>query len=703
MLDNLFALLIGINNYSPKSELTPLRGSVADVEAVKGYLRETLHVPAENITTLLNTQATRVNIIKGIQNLANNTEIPPGSPILIYFAGHGSEADAPKSWGPRGTKVQLIIPYDFHVFKKGVGLEGMVRAIPNRTMSALLEDLAQAKGDNIIVILDSCYAGAGTQRGRGRSIQVDERIDKDLDREIWSAMEEKKKAVQVERVGISTGFEYYGDASHVLMAACAPDETAKEINGRGSFTKALLKTITTFGIENMTYDSLIKRLPPLLGTHTNGSFYEVETKGHEYVLRAGSIHGVTRGSEFSIHTSVDTTSDQIGTVIARTVYSITSFVEFPGGPPDNLPSTFFAIQTTFLKPKTLRLHINDDKELKNLCRRLKVEVASNPNWYTLVERANANFELKLHQDTVSFAFVNCEIEALGLKQLPFRISLKEEATIIGVVRAASVFIRYYDSQTPEAEETESESTITGATETEAKATGATETGEKDIEATEIGAKETEAMETGAKEIGSTETADPNSGKQTEEPVTVCIMKLRRAGLNSWSPLTPVNQGEELNWEKRVNLIGGHDRYGLKIKNNTNKSLYPYLFFFNCNDLSIQQWYMSPTTNGTDQNAPLRPKGTMEIGYNGGEGRPWRHIIEPAKAIAGGSIIRDAEDMQIDFFKLILTTQPFDFSFLKQETPFNGVPKVLGELIELDMQTSVLLTVVTRKGDVSTSG
>ena len=60
---------------------------------------------------------------------------------------------------------------------------------------------------------------------------------------------------------VSEGFQLSGLRSHVLMAACLPHELAGEMNGRGNFTSALLKTLLKDGTENMTYKDLIQRLP----------------------------------------------------------------------------------------------------------------------------------------------------------------------------------------------------------------------------------------------------------------------------------------------------------------------------------------------------------------------------------------------------------------------------------------------------------
>ena len=64
---------------------------------------------------------------------------------------------------------------------------------------------------------------------------------------------------------IAPGFLQTGLRSHVLLAACGADETAKEDRTimRGDFTKAFLETLRTIGADKVTYTDLIQRIPQL--------------------------------------------------------------------------------------------------------------------------------------------------------------------------------------------------------------------------------------------------------------------------------------------------------------------------------------------------------------------------------------------------------------------------------------------------------
>jgi hypothetical protein len=141
--NSLHALIIGIDKYI--EEYNNLSGCEADARAVKDYLTRELNVPEENIVTLLSEAATRANIIDKIRGLVTDPSIQRDSPIVIFYAGLGSQAPAPEGWSPKSGIVKLICPHDYRN-----SLDRAVEGVPYRTLDVLLEELAKAKGDNIV-------------------------------------------------------------------------------------------------------------------------------------------------------------------------------------------------------------------------------------------------------------------------------------------------------------------------------------------------------------------------------------------------------------------------------------------------------------------------------------------------------------------------------------------------------------------------
>lgn len=123
-----------------------LLGAVADADAFSNYLIKHLKVPRSQITDLRDAEATRDNIIGCIRNLKDDDRITNGDSILIFYAGHGASGRAPDRWEAGNKKVESIVPYDCRVIVGG----SKVRALPDRTLGALLHQLADVKGDNIV-------------------------------------------------------------------------------------------------------------------------------------------------------------------------------------------------------------------------------------------------------------------------------------------------------------------------------------------------------------------------------------------------------------------------------------------------------------------------------------------------------------------------------------------------------------------------
>ncbi|KAG6371180.1 hypothetical protein JVT61DRAFT_9802 [Boletus reticuloceps] len=138
-----FALVIGIDNYAHCGKLG---GAVRDAKAIKQYLEEALGVSEDHIYTLFDEEATRHAIINAFRKLQNDGRIDRGDPIMIFYSGHGGEISPPRSWGIE-RKIQCLLPQDCET--AGANPPTDCAPIPDRTIGALIEDIARAKGDNI--------------------------------------------------------------------------------------------------------------------------------------------------------------------------------------------------------------------------------------------------------------------------------------------------------------------------------------------------------------------------------------------------------------------------------------------------------------------------------------------------------------------------------------------------------------------------
>jgi len=140
----MFVLIIAVDSYNTPG-VPPLKHAVSDAEKMRDWVLNKLCIPTNRVKVLLNKAATRRAIIAALNDLAENHEILRNDPILIYFAGHGTEGSPPPSinWD---SKIQMILPWDYG---HQVGLK-RVNGIPDRVLGSLISKVAEAKGNNIV-------------------------------------------------------------------------------------------------------------------------------------------------------------------------------------------------------------------------------------------------------------------------------------------------------------------------------------------------------------------------------------------------------------------------------------------------------------------------------------------------------------------------------------------------------------------------
>lgn len=146
MAPRLFALVIGIDEYL--DPYTPrLDGAVSDADRVAEYLTSRLLIPRSRIKNLRRSEATRSAIKKELLGLAENPSIGRDDPILIYFAGHGNDLEAPPEWKDWDSRVQSLLPYDY---AQPDGEGGTIQGLADRSLGTILKKVADAKGNNIV-------------------------------------------------------------------------------------------------------------------------------------------------------------------------------------------------------------------------------------------------------------------------------------------------------------------------------------------------------------------------------------------------------------------------------------------------------------------------------------------------------------------------------------------------------------------------
>jgi hypothetical protein len=140
-----YAVVVGIEQYRqglPKADF-----SDHDARIVRDHLVKGLGYQEENVVLLLNDHATKTDMEKYFEKWLEN-RVDQGDTVFVYFSGHG--APNPK------TGDAYLVPYDgdpAYIDTTGYPLK------------RLYESLGKLPAKEVVVLLDSCFSGAG-----GRSV-----------------------------------------------------------------------------------------------------------------------------------------------------------------------------------------------------------------------------------------------------------------------------------------------------------------------------------------------------------------------------------------------------------------------------------------------------------------------------------------------------------------------------------------------------
>ncbi|KAG8679082.1 hypothetical protein FRC09_019273 [Ceratobasidium sp. 395] len=403
-------------------------------------------------------------------------------PIVIFYAGHGTTLDKPEGWETGESHIQALLPQDIKA-KDATGKP--VVAIPDRSIATLLNELAQAKGDNITVIFDCCHSASGTRepttQGRfARYVPQEELppLPADVDQELFQT------ATQTRHAFISKGFANQDLRSHVLLAACGSEELAYETDGIGDFTAALLKTLKQFGADKTTYKGCIERLPTLLrsveyivhslrtkltpyfrqnpqceGYHKDRIFFNakvaggnqklilIEKAGDTCTLHAGIAQNISVGAIFKVFKDdianpvKDSSLGSMRVVVAEPLHSTLGWAD--DSKPFNLPEVSYGFQTQCGRDQFLKVHFTP---------RLQARLPLDNKWYSAFTATQTNIVIKptdartadivVDLDKINQAVFDIQhplVNRYGVKQLPSAVPVTTE-DILAVLRASALWI-----------------------------------------------------------------------------------------------------------------------------------------------------------------------------------------------------------------------------------------------------------------------
>ncbi|KAF9070084.1 caspase domain-containing protein [Rhodocollybia butyracea] len=631
---SLFAVIIGVNEYAHEG-VKNLNGAVPDADMFSEFLTSTLGVPPIQITNLRDGGATKKSIEDAITNLGGD-KIPEDAALLIFFAGHGAEVDAPANY-PSGHvkgKIQMLLPHDFTPQAKtdeithGQGLLDI-------EFARLLRELALKKSNNITVIVDSCHSGSCT-----RSYLLDD----------------PKLAVR----GVDLPDNFVIAVQQLVNDFMTEDETRAyapaagyETVGRGSHMLLAGSLFRDYGVDKLTYVDVIDKLPDLPAQHPqcegahktrilfDGQIHSTQVlyklssdkNSNELTLEGGEAHGITTGAEFALYED-DKMEKSLGTVTVASCAAFSS-VCVPKDLGPSLPTRAFAKLIRVGDCFDVRLLIPMHDDFLRPIRRVALEMESGEEGkkrFCMVDRMDESPDLifTLENRHIYFEIGDRVCREYGVKRmstsLPLPIQGPTMDTISRMLLSSADF--YWHLRRSNREHILS-----------------------------------------------------SSGK-----VTVNCVRLIKSLDDTF---IPDSQGADFNVNGVIAVnVDERFEYGFKINNKSNVPLYAALFFFDIDDLSITEFYVPGRGKSSVADASVPPGGILTIGYG------------PSDTVPHTFHLKEGQDVSVGYLKLFLSNKYVDFSYIQQSTPFASSRGVIRPPTRTkDLYEAICITLIQKRGPV----
>jgi uncharacterized caspase-like protein len=339
-----FALLVGIDNYP--DEGNQLRGCVEDVKSVERLLTGKLGYAPDKITTLTDAQATRSRIVESFRRELT-ARAQPGDEVFFYYSGHGSFIPDALSAEADGTE-GVLCPYDTNDHQPAATL------IADHQLRELLAALPTSRA---IMVLDSCHSGNITTRGGISSKRLKAKYMRlGFDPADYNALPRRirtRGGGSVTGAGLTTS----GNPEHVILAACAADQSAYIDEPVGSvFTQAFVHVARSLKPERTTYGDLVKAL---------GAEVETYMREHgDFRQQSPQAKGVLTQTVFLPNSPADRASaiSSLGKGSGRATDDGMERVGAAQVPRTDFPLTVWPDKSTYRDGESMRIYVRADKD-----------------------------------------------------------------------------------------------------------------------------------------------------------------------------------------------------------------------------------------------------------------------------------------------------------------------------------------------------
>lgn len=311
---NLWALLVGIDNYPPP--VKKLKGCINDINTIYKYLED--HCQTNSLKfkpkTLKNSKAIRQGIINGFNHF---NKADSGDICVFHFSGHGSQIKAPSLFREQNYKLETIVCYDSRDPYTSMG------DLCDKELSYLIwRTMHNKEKVHFLSIMDCCHSGTNT---KNPSLVFQER-----------AIRPSQQELLIENL---LGYEegYYNDirkiegqkrvvlqrGSFIQLSACHASQTAKELNiggkAQGVFTFSLIEILRDN--KHISYQNLLNQTTLKVKNFTNNQSPQIDSFGYNrrelfligepklytksqwvswdrnlsaWILNMGKIHGISQ-------------------------------------------------------------------------------------------------------------------------------------------------------------------------------------------------------------------------------------------------------------------------------------------------------------------------------------------------------------------------------------------------------------------------
>ncbi|WP_437928348.1 caspase family protein [Sorangium sp. So ce291] len=231
----LHAVVVGIDLYVDPF-VPRLRCAAKDAQTLAGLIEERIERSERKVRLLLDTEATRRNIMAAIGDDLHR-DLEQGDIVVLYFACHGS----PERRAARDRQSRYLIPHDAEygrIHSTGIDLE--------RDVVVWLDRLSDA--GLVVLFLDACFSGAaGGRTFMGPALASTPSLPKYLD---------DPRPISLKKLHLGRG--------RVVLCAADDNQLAREdpALGHGVFTHELVQALkrprgerTTVGLTEL-YDEV---------------------------------------------------------------------------------------------------------------------------------------------------------------------------------------------------------------------------------------------------------------------------------------------------------------------------------------------------------------------------------------------------------------------------------------------------------------